>query len=215
MPIPQNQITHAEVQMLGTAAAGGSNSKAIDLVFIFRRTAVVLPVVKAQVDAAFQAAIAVPIDAALNARFSQGSNTVRWVNDAQDVPVAFAHVVVGGVAGDSMATSHAAFILMRTGIRGKSFRGGKHLGPMSEADTTAGTDDIFNAAALARLATVSAAILAGFVDGGGNVWVPSILSRKLSILKTNPTTLVANDVNGIAVNKRVGYMTHRRVRSFY
>lgn len=215
MPIPANQVTHVEIIMHGNSAAGGSNSKIFDFVFQFRRTAVINPIVKAGVDAAFQAAIAVPIAAAVNARYTQIFNSVRWLNDAQDAPITFAHAIVGGVAGDSQSTASTAFILHRTGLRGGSFKGGKHLGPMSEADCTAGTDDIWNAAALARLNPVAAAILAGFVDAQANVWVPAVLSRKLSQLKVNPTTVLANDVAQTAVNKRVGKMKRRMVKSIY
>jgi len=215
MPIPANQIQVAEVVMTGFAAAGGSNNRQDQMVFHFRRTAVVNAVTKAGVDAAFQATIATPIAAALNVRYLQANNSVRWVNDAQDAPTYFAHALAGAVAGDGMTTTQAAFILLRTGLRGRNYRGSKHLFPMSEADTTLATDDIFNAAALARLATVAAAILTGFVDGLLNVWVPCVLSRSLSQLKLNPTTVTTNDVNATAVNKRVGVMRHRKVKSVY
>ncbi len=215
MPIPVNQIRVVEIALQGTAAAGGSNNRAVDFIFHYRRTATVLAVPKAGIDAAFQTAIATPIAAALNARFLQSRNTVRFIDDALDQPFPFAHALPGLIAGDSMATSLSAFLLMTTGLRGKSYRGGKHLFPMSESDTTSGTDDVFNAGCLGRLATIANAILAGFTDATGNVWVPSIVSRKLSQLKTNPTTVTGNDCNAVFVNKRVGSMRHRKVKSQY
>lgn len=215
MPIPANQITHCEIQVFGEASSAGSSAKRFDFTFHYRRTAVVLPLVKGDIDTAFQAAIVVPLGAALNNRYTQTRNTVRFINDALDAPTDFSHAVVGAVAGDSMAVACAAYFLLKTGLRGKSYRGGKHFGPMSEADTTAATADIFNAAALARFATLSAAMLTGFTDAGGNIWIPSVLSRKKSKLKTNPTTVVANDVVSILPNKRVGWMRHRRVESVY
>lgn len=215
MPIPSNQITIVEIAVTGNVAAGGSNSKPFVFVFHFRRTATVLAVSKTQVDTAFQAAIVVPLALALNITFTQANNQLRWLNDALDAPIAFSHASVGAITGDRMATIDASFLLMRTGLRGKSYRGSKHFGPMSESDSTSGTDDIWNAGCLTRLGAVAAAILAGFTDAAGNVWVPSVVSRRLSQLTTNPTTLVANDVVQIAVNKRIGSMRHRHVKSVY
>ena len=215
MPIPANQVTHVEIHMKGAVTAAGSSQKLIDNVFVFRRTATVLAVPKAAIETAFNTNVVAPILLALNNRFTQSMNTVRYLNDATDYPLEVSQAGVGAIAGDSMPVSASAFILMRTGLRGKSYRGSNHLGPMSESDTTGATADLFNAAAQARLATVAAAILAGFTDGTGNVWVPSIVSRIQSVLKTNPTTIVANDVISCLPNKRVGWMRHRRPTSVY
>jgi hypothetical protein len=216
MPIPPNQITVAEVVLRGVAGAGGSSAKNVNLVFHYRRTAVAVNPTKAALDVAFQAAVAVPLIAALNARFTQQATMIRWMNDAQDAYVGFGHAVVGGVAGDSMPDHEAAFLLQQTGLRGRSYRGGKHLGPMSEADTTGGTDDIFNAAALARLATAAAAIAVQVVDVTPNNWNPTILSRVAPAqYKVNPTVVVVNDVIAVLINKRVGTMRGRRVASVY
>jgi hypothetical protein len=215
MPIPSNQVTHVEVIVNSLSAAGGSNSRFWASVFHFRRTNTALAISKTQVDTAFQAAIATPMFAALNITLTQQNNSLRWLNDALDAPQFVTHALVGAITGDRMMTADSAFILLRTGVRGKSYRGSKHLGPMSESDTTTGTDDVFNAAALTRLAAVASAILAGFTDAGGNVWVPSVVSRKLSQLTKNPTTMIANDVVATAVNKRVGTMRHRKVKSVY
>lgn len=215
MPLPANQITNVEIQMRGVAAAGGSGTKNILFTFQYRRTAVVLPVIKGDVDTAFQAAVAVPICALLNNRYLQSMNTIRWRNDVLDQQLEFPHAVAGAIAGDGMAVAASSYILMRTGIKGKSYRGNKHFGPMSETDTTAGTEDTWNAACLARLATVAAALLAGFTDAGGNVWVPQIVSKKLSLEIFNPAQLIAYDVISCLTNKRVGWMKNRRVKSVY
>lgn len=215
MPIPLTSIETVEIQSRGLIASGGSTSKATNFTYHFRRTATVAPITHAAIDTAFQAAIGVPQAAALNARWSQQNNSVRYVDDALDAPVFYSHVVVGGVAGDSMSTIMSVYLLLRTGIRGKSYRGCKHLAPASEADTTAATDDILNAAALIRYGALASAILAGFTDANGNVWVPVILSKTLSQLLTNPTTVVKTDVTSVLVNKRLGRMKRRQVTSVY
>jgi len=215
MPIPSTSIDVVEVQMRGTVSAAGSSAKNIDSVFHFRRTATVLAVSKTQVETAFDASIGAAIIAALNNRYTQTQNTIRWVNDAVDQAVGVSRAGVGAIAGDSMPVSASAYLNMVTGLRGRSYKGGKHFGPMSESDTTGATSDLFNAAALVRLNAVAAAILAGFTDAAGNVWVPSILSRKQSQMNVNPTSLIYNDVTLVSTNKRVGWMRHRRVASVY
>jgi len=213
--IPDTSIFIGEVEMKGIVTAGGSNAVNSDAVFQFRRTTNVNVLSKSALEAAFQTNIALNITAALNARYTQSMNTVRWVNDALDQPVATSRAIAGSQAGECLPTSVSAYLLSRTGLRGKSYKGSKKLFPFSEADTTLATADLWNAAALARLATIAAAWLAGFTDANGNVWVPCVLSRKLSTLTTNPTTVVTNDITAVLVNKRVGRMKRRMVRSVY
>jgi hypothetical protein len=215
MPIPSNQINYVEIHVKGLVASGGSSSKFSDFVFHFRRTANVLPVTKLAVDTAFQAAIVVPIGALLNVRWTQQGNTIRWIDDALDAPVQINHAVAGAIAGDSMSTVLSSYMIMRTALRGRSYRGSKHLFPLSETDTTIGTDDLLNAAALVRYGTLATALATGFTDAAGNVWVSSVLSRTLSQLRTNPTTVVANDVITVSTNKRIGRMRRRHVASVY
>jgi hypothetical protein len=215
MPIPVNQILNAEILLHGTIAAGGSNNALTVNSFHYRRTTNVNPVSKVNLDTIFQSTIVVPLGLALNVRFLQTFNTVRWVNDALDAPVQFNHAVAGAVAGDGMTAIEAAFILLRTALKGKSYRGGKHFGPLSEADTTLGTEDIFNAAAIVRWGAVVTALSTPLVDASGNTWVLEILSKKLSQLLINPTTVISNDVVSFLLNKRIGRLRRRERKSVY
>jgi len=215
MPIPDNQKIHVEVHSQGLITAGGSSSKVTLQIYHFRRTSVVNVPSKTVFDTAYQAAIAVPVAAALNNRWAQQFNTIRWLDDAQDAPVQVPHVVVGGVAGDSDVMMNSAFVLFRTGIRGKSFKGGKHYGPLSEADTTAPNTDVLNAAAVARFATLQASLIAGFADANGNTWRLEVVTRTLSQLTVNPTTVTAFDVTQIMLNQRIGRMSTRNPVSLY
>jgi hypothetical protein len=216
MPIPSSQIKTVEIHVQGVAGAGGSDSRASDTVFFFNRqnTALALPT-KTQLDTAFQAQCVVAMGALLNNRWLQSRNAVRWLDDAEDAFVFLSHAVVGAIAGDSMPTDESMFLYRKTGLRGRQFNSKSHLFPLSESDTTSGTDDLLNAACLARAATLNAAILAGFTDASGNVWQPVVFSKKGSIYKTNPTTIVTNLVTQCLVNKRIGSMIHRKVKSVY
>jgi hypothetical protein len=216
MPIPANQQNNVEIILLGGIAAGGSNNRLTANTFHYQRIASIVAPVKAHVDAIFQTNIVAPIAAALNARWLQSQNTVRIVDDATDPPVPFAHALPGLIAGDSMPMVNAVFILLKTGLKGRKYRGSKHLGPLSESDTTSGTDDLLNVAALARFNTIKTALLTPLTDSDGNVWTLTVLSRQPpSQLLVNPTTVVANPVSTAFVNKRIGRLRRREPKSVY
>lgn len=216
MPIPLNQVTHVEIQMRGLIDGGPGGSVKTNFVFVFRRTATAVDPAKAAINTAFQGIISAPIAAALNVDWAATTNAVRYVNDALDAPIEFTNSDVGAITGDRLSSFAAAYLLMRSAVRGRNYRGSKHLGPFSESDVTHATGcDIFNAGAITRLTTICTALLGGFTDSSGNVWVPSILSRTLSQLQFNPTTVVANDAIQILPNHRVGSETRRKVKSIY
>lgn len=215
MPIPANQIVNAELVYKGTVASAGSSAKTMQAVFHYRRQATVVTPTKAALAAAWIAANRANLLAVLSLRFTSVGLTVRWINDALDAPVLTSDTHAGTVTGDSLPLTCSAFLLFQTGLRGRSFRGSKHLYPMAESQTTVLTDDIWNAATLTLLGALAASLLGNITDSTGNIWTPSIVSKKLSQLKSNPTTVVANDVTTIAVGKRVGMMRHRRVASLY
>lgn len=216
MPIPLNQVLVAEVQMKGIISGGGAGEVRTNFVFHFRRLATAVDPTKAALDAAFQTNISVPIAAALNEDWEATVDSVRWVNDALDAPIEFANTDLGAITGDRLQSYATAYLLMRTAVRGRNYRGSKHLGPFSETDVThASGCDLFNAAAVTRLTTICTAIQAGFTDSTTNTWVPCILSRSLSSLTENPTTVVTNDVIQILPNHRVGTEIRRKVPSLY
>lgn len=216
MPLPLNQIHYVEIQMRGLIDGGPGGSIKTNFVFQFRRTATAVDPTKAAINTAFQGTISPAIAAALNVDWSATTNSLRYFEDALDAPVEFTNTDVGAITGDRLSSFSSAYLLMRTAVRGRSYRGSKHLGPFSESDVTHATGcDVFNAGAITRLTTICTAILAGFTDSTGNIWVPSVLSRKLSQLQFDPTTVVANDVLQVLPNHRVGSEVRRKVKSIY
>jgi len=214
MTIPANQIIHAELTVLGLMTAGGVSAVPTANVFHYRRTAVVIDPSKTSLEAEFQAECTPLILDMLNVRWTHTGNTVRWIDDALDAPVAFVHSDPALEAGDSLQSDQALFLLYRTAIRGRNYRGSKHFGPLSESDTTT-NGDVINAGAITRANALAAALATPLTDGDGNVWNPCVLSRSLSQLTVNPTTVIANDVTQILVNKRIGNMKRRQVASSY
>lgn len=213
MAIADNLMTNLEVIMKGSAAAAGSNAKNVYNVFHFRRTTVINPFSKAQLEAAFQTNIALIILAALNVRYTQTSTSVRIMNDPLDQAVDFTRVIVASIAGDSMPMHNCAFLKVQTGIKGKSFRGRKFLGPISETDSTT-TSDVLNAGAITRFGTVVSALKTPFIDAGPNTYVFSHFSRKEDELTVKPVC-AAYDVTNVVLNKRIGRIGRRRPVSSY
>lgn len=204
-----------EIRLYGQIAAGGSNTKNTVNVFHYQQSVKGPSISKGNIDAIFQSTVVVPLAGGLNARWSQQRTNVRFLDDATDLGIDFSHATPGAIVGDSMATHLAVFLLLRTGLRGKNYRGSKHFGPLSESDTTAGTDDILNTAAVTRWVNIASALFTVLVDASGNSWTPFVVSRKLSQLKVNPVSVVGANVVQIAVNKRVGRMKRREVKSVY
>jgi len=215
MPIAPALISHAEIHLLGNIVAGGSNSKNTDYTFHYRRTTTVNPLSNANLDTIFQSTVASKILLATNVRWSQLTNTVRWLDDALDASVPFSHVNLGAIGTDGTQSFDSVYVLLRTGIRGKSYRGSKHFAGLSEADTTQPNDDVLNAAAIALWNAVLLALATPLVDASGNTWNLEIVSRTLSQLRVNPTTIIGNLVTVLLLNKRIGRMKNREAASAY
>lgn len=200
----------AQVAMQATVVARGGEVKNVVNVYNFYRAATVLPRVKSEVDTAFQTSIGDLVVDALNVDYTQVQNTVRWLDDATDSPVAFPHANVGGQTGQRYDNFTAAFILMRTDVR--KTRGSKHYGPLAEADVNG---DALEAAALARFQLIADAILAGFTDGGGNIWQSVIVNTFNGIFGANPTMFGHAPVVSCLPRTTVGTMKRRKVRGVY
>lgn len=212
MTIPVGQIMNAEIVVKGTMATGGSNTVNVASVYHYRRIANVVNADKAALEAAFQAAVGAKLLLAMNARFTQSFTSVRWINDPMDQALDFAEAGVGAVAGEPQSSLDAAYLLLRTGFKGKSFRGSKHYAPLSEADSTLG--DTLNAAAIVRMTAIATALITPIVDATPNTWILQVYSRVLSQFVVLPS-VVAYDVTQILVNKRIGRMKRREVKSVY
>lgn len=214
MSIPNAQQLVVDIQCSGIVSAAGGRQIPQKNSFQYRRTATVFPLLKSQVETAFQANIVAPLAAALNIRWTQVSNAVRIMNDAQDAFYVVPETSPGAIPTDSYDSRSAIYMQLISGSRGRPYNGSKHFSPLSEADTTG---DVLTGAGLTRFQTLATAILAGFTDAGGNVWVPVIVSGapKNQILE-NPTSLTAVwDVVGVRLNKAVGSMKKRKCGPVY
>lgn len=207
----------AEIRTNALRSAQGSNSRQFLYTFHYALTTTTAAPTKTALDTKFQSDVAVPLFAALNVTLTQQNNQIRFLDDAFDAFTSFTHTVSGGVSGDSMPSFNSAYISLRSAIRSKKFRGGKHLGPLSESDTSSGTADIFNGGALTNFGNVAAALKATLTDSLSNVWTPVVWSRKYrgTVYKSNPTVLYVANITDAILNKRIGRMRKREVISVF
>lgn len=212
MPIPSTDVNVVEITMQGTMASGGSNIVPTAFVFHYLRNSTVPAISKTNVEAEFELGPVVALLAALNNRYTQTFNLVRWLNDATDMPMSFTRSGVGAITGDSLPSDAAIYMLIRTALRGQSYRGSKHFGPASESDSV---DDVLAGAGITNWQAVATAMMAPLVDSDGNTWNLCVVSRVLSQLIVNPTTVVANEATQVLLNKRVGSMKKRKAKSVY
>jgi hypothetical protein len=210
MSIPLTDVHIAEITVRGILAADGSDFQHCVNVFHFRRTSTSVDPVITSIRAAFATAILTPWKALVSDDWDGTLVGVRYPEDAEHLEdqANVAGGVVGAIATDRLPDHVAISMLMRSSRRGRSFRGAKRFSGIPEASTT---KDTIAAGSLAAWTALAASILAGFTDSTGNIWVPCVLSRKLSQLIENPTTVETSDVTTVLLNKNLGSCNSRKV----
>lgn len=210
MPIPAASITVAQVLIKGEMLSTGGGSKNIYAIFNYRRTAVAIAPNKTNLVTAFTAGPYAAILAAANQDWANFSAYTRWLNDAEDAAQLNVLAGVGAIATDRAPNFAAVYFLFKTALRGRRFAGSKHLAGVNEVDTTG---DILVGAGLTRWQAVQTALATPLVSAEGNTWNPAVVSYSRSQLKTNPTTVVVNDVTQVVLDRSIGTMKRRKVKT--
>lgn len=204
-------IRYVEIVSQAFAVARGSDQKNIFNIWHWRTAADAVSVNKSNIQAAFQTAIMTPMLAFLNVDYTQTANTVRFFDDALDAPIPFVQTGVGLVTGDRLETFIAAVVRLKSANKGKFARGNKHLGPVSESQSSG---DVLTSGAITLLTAIATAVGAGFTDSDGNLWLPIVKSSHAPAqYMTNPVTVVSFDVIAAVVNHTLGSMRRRKVKT--
>ena len=210
MSITNADMHVCEVTLRGNVAAGGSDAKNIANVFHYRRTSTSAPWSNTNIATAWLTAFIAKITNCLNEDYTTQSAGSRCVNDAEDNEITVADTTPGNVTGERLPNINAATLILKTAKRGPFYRGSKHFSPLSEGDSV---DDVLTSGSITLFGTLKTALLAGFTDSDGNIWKPCVLSRTKSLLETNPTVVSSEDITQILLNKNVGSMRRRRVKT--
>ena len=120
-------------------------------------------------------------------------------------------LTTAGVAtGARLDTESAVSFVIRTALRGKSYRGSKRLGgvplglTLGDRLTSTGVTDYKDYIA------VMVPTGTQLTDVNGNIYVASVLSRKLSQLRVNPTTVINNQALTFQIQERIASMRRRK-----
>jgi len=212
MPIADNQKFTAEVQLSGTISAAGDMVRHTLAIFRYRRGNGALPIAKPVIAAAVAAKLKGPWLALLNEDYTLDSVDVRIMEDPSDdwyKGTGAGFTGPGLIAGDRLPPQDVAFLLLKTGFRGKHYRGAKFISPMSESDTTDATADLWNAACLARLATLAAAIDDSVVDADGNTWSPIVAQVSLIDDSVIPWIIPFAVITEVRIKQSISHLTTR------
>lgn len=210
MPIPADQMLTAEIVHTGTIVAGGGEAKNVANVYYFQRLTNIDPWSNTAIANEFIADILPVVCAALSVDFVSTGVACRNIDDALDNPVFVADTTAGAITGEHMPDFNSVMLLMRTNRRGRSYRGRKHYGPIAKSDVI---EDVLVAGAVTRFDAISTAIIAGFTDANGNTFVPVVFSRSISQSSVNPTNIITSDVTAILLNKSIGTMRRRKIKT--
>lgn len=215
MPLPLTSLFTAEVIHSGTVASAGSNARRFDFVWHFVRAAITNSPSESALATAFIANIVTPTMAALNVRATTERVSVRFMEDPTRRAVFTSDTTPGAITGDSLPMTDAAYLLVNTPLRGRSYRGSKHFYPMSESDSTT-TSDLWNAGTLTRLGAIATAAITPITDSTGNIWNLAVYARKLSNPTKQPAaTIIATVASSVTVRKSIGDMKQRKITSVY
>lgn len=160
---------------------------------------------RAAIATAWLSAVQSVIIGQLSADVQDVAALCRLVDDATESYSTVAAGVPGSIALPRLPGDLAIVLPFRCVTRGKSFRGRKHYRGIPTASVT---KDELNAGAVTAWAAVVTALQATVTSANGSTYVPVVMSRTLSQIKTNPTTIIGSDVNAVLLNKTIG--TFRR-----
>lgn len=134
----------------------------------------------------------------------------RLIDDALEQFTVLPIGVAGLQALPRLPGDTAVVTPFKTLLRGKNFRGSKHWSAIPLAMVT---KDELNGVGIAAWGAFVPVLFAGLITSGGSQMFPIVLSRTLSQLRTNPTTIIGADVSIALLNKTIGTMRRRKEKT--
>jgi hypothetical protein len=198
-----------EFVVKGTLPTTGSGTKNVYNVFHYWNSSGLNnnPLTAAQT---FNSAVQAVFAAQLSVDYTYVTTMSRFLDDATVQYLATNTNGISGAIALPRLPSETAIVTPFVGVqRGKNFRGSKHFAGIPTASVT---KDELNAGAVAAWATVVSA-LAATINDGGATYQPIVLSRSLSQLRVNPTTLVGSLLSNVLLNKTIGGMRRRKEKT--
>lgn len=157
----------------------------------------------------FQSNVLQPMCALLHVDYKVIETGVRYLDDTRNIETLSTTSFLGSKTGARLPAYASVCYQLKTTLRGRNWRGSKHITPIAEADTD---DDVVAAASVAAFKAWGNNLTAG-LNCGAVTLVPCILSRNLSQLLTNPVTIQAAPVASFLMNLTLGTLRKRREKT--
>lgn len=199
-----------EIVVKGTVAAGGSNQTPCGNVFYYRKSLNSAGTNKGNVKTIFTTTVIAPLLAATHQDYAPNACVIRNIQDATDPAQEIAIAGNGAILTDREPSEDSVVMRLKSGYRGKTFRGFKLFGGTNEIDTT---QDILTGAGLARWQAVRDSLIVVLGDADGNQWTPFLASRYQVNWTVNPCIVRGVDIQSCTLNLRISRMTKRRAKS--
>jgi hypothetical protein len=135
---------------------------------------------------------------------------IRLLDDATEQYFVLPQGTPGSIALPRLPGDVAIVYPLRCATRGKNFRGSKHITPVASAFVT---KDELNATGVTAATFLVGGFGNNFTTSNGSVMGPVVVSRILSQLKVNPTSVIGSDVISVLLNKTIGTMRKRKEKT--
>jgi len=201
-----------EITIRGHYVDGAGNNKLIANVFHYTRPNGSTTLSKSAIDTAFRGILNAAFQAFLSTAWIPDYTVVRCVDDPLDPEAQTALTATGsGQTGDPESECTSACFLLDTAVRGRRYKGRKHVGPISSVDTTNGE---LSGGGITRGATLGAAMIATF-SASGDTWTPAVYSRTNQTVPVTIASCLAamTPINGYRLNLTIGTMRRRKERT--
>jgi len=213
MPIAHTDIQIAEITLRQNYVDPTLGTKTCHNVFHYRRTNFPAAPSKAELAAAFDTNFVQVLLLAQCDEMQATTVGVRWWNDPDDPEAIFAAtpLTAGQLAADPLPQQDTVTMLLRTALRGKSYRGSKRFAGASDAHATSG---YLAAAGLTVWDAARDTMTNTITDAtAGNIWKMCVLSRLHSSSATVPWVGDPHDVTSVLINRNIGSQDTRRVKT--
>lgn len=208
LPVPITNVVEISVQGAVTET-GGTSKNIFNIFHYYQNPNQPSPPSAATVANAFIAGPWAGVLALLSIGYVGVQTVARYLDSSLNQYVTANAPGTGALALPRQPAQQAVVALFRTAIRGKSFRGSKHFGPLATAAVTG--DEIAAASVAAWQAAMTA--LCNNITAGGQTYTPCVVSKTLSQLRVDPVTIYGAAKLTALTNKTIGTMRHRKEKT--
>lgn len=207
MPLTDAQKINFEVVIRGTLAAGGGEAQLTLTPLHYRRTNFSSAYSPTEFITAFHTAVKTNVKNSVSSAWNWDSTYVRCINSPTEATSIVTVDEAGAIIGDVQPGFVAQVLSKRTALRGRSYQGRLYLPGVPESATLA---NVVTAAQGLLLDTLATSLGGSFTTAAGLTYSPQVLSRLLSNMVADPSTIVATDIASVVKRTVLGRLFSRK-----